>query len=177
MLTVAGGVVLGWIAFAANLPAPRGSGQWTALPATSVDRFAAATPLPGFSSFPPTAVDLPSIAIRPRVLVKPATVVKWDRRPSDLQAAAITQSWTIQDERRNQGPDRRMSRANPLWGAPRIRGEQLKLDIEVSQATVGRHLPRRRTAPPVLPQLLAERYDCYCRSRHVRGRDRGGKIV
>jgi hypothetical protein len=28
-----------------------------------------------------------------------------------------------------------MSRANPLWGAPRIHGELLKLGIEISQAT------------------------------------------
>ena len=34
---------------------------------------------------------------------------------------------------------RRMSLANPLWGAPRIHGELLKLGIEVSQATVGRY--------------------------------------
>jgi putative transposase len=40
-----------------------------------------------------------------------------------------------------------MSRANPLSGAPRIHGELLKLGIEVSQATVGRYLPRRRKAP------------------------------
>jgi hypothetical protein len=33
-----------------------------------------------------------------------------------------------------------MSRANPLWGAPRIHGELLKLGIEVSQSTVGRYL-------------------------------------
>jgi hypothetical protein len=31
---------------------------------------------------------------------------------------------------------RRMSRANPLWGAPRIHGELLKLGIEISQAAV-----------------------------------------
>jgi hypothetical protein len=42
---------------------------------------------------------------------------------------------------------RRMSRANPLWGAPRIHGELLKFGIEVSQATVGRHLPHRGNAP------------------------------
>jgi len=36
---------------------------------------------------------------------------------------------------------RQMSMANPLWGAPRIHGELLKLGIEVSQATVGRYLP------------------------------------
>ena len=42
---------------------------------------------------------------------------------------------------------RQMSRANPLWGAPRIHGELLKLGIEVSQATVGRYLPRRPKVP------------------------------
>jgi len=31
-----------------------------------------------------------------------------------------------------------MSNANPLWGAPRIHGELLKLDIKIRQATVGR---------------------------------------
>ena len=31
---------------------------------------------------------------------------------------------------------REMSSANPLWGAPRIHGELLKLGIEISQATV-----------------------------------------
>jgi putative transposase len=42
---------------------------------------------------------------------------------------------------------RRMSLDNPLWGAPRVRGELLKLGIEVSQATVGGYLPRRPKAP------------------------------
>ncbi len=42
---------------------------------------------------------------------------------------------------------RRMSLANPLWGAPRIHGELLKLGIEVSQATVGRYLPWRPKVP------------------------------
>jgi hypothetical protein len=42
---------------------------------------------------------------------------------------------------------RQMSLANPLWGAPRIHGELLKLGIEVSQATVGRYLPRRPKVP------------------------------
>ncbi len=42
---------------------------------------------------------------------------------------------------------RQMSQANPLWGAPRIHGELLKLGIEVSQATVGRYLPWRPKAP------------------------------
>jgi putative transposase len=42
---------------------------------------------------------------------------------------------------------RQMSQANPLWGAPRIHGELLKLGIEVSQATVGRYLPWRPKVP------------------------------
>ena len=37
-----------------------------------------------------------------------------------------------------------MSSANPLWGAPRIHGELLKLGIEVSQATVAKYMERGR---------------------------------
>ena len=42
---------------------------------------------------------------------------------------------------------RRMSKANPLWGAPRIHGELLKLGINISQATVGRWMPWRPKVP------------------------------
>jgi putative transposase len=42
---------------------------------------------------------------------------------------------------------RQMSSANPLWGAPRIHGELLKLGIEVSQATVAKYMLRRGGAP------------------------------
>ena len=37
----------------------------------------------------------------------------------------------------------RMSQENFLWGAPRIRGELLKLGFVVSQTTVSRYMPRR----------------------------------
>ena len=40
-----------------------------------------------------------------------------------------------------------MSRSNPLWGAPRIHGELLKLGIEVSQATVSKYMVRHRKPP------------------------------
>ncbi len=40
-----------------------------------------------------------------------------------------------------------MNTANPLWGAPRIHGEMLKLGIEVSQATVRRYMIRRSSSP------------------------------
>jgi hypothetical protein len=42
---------------------------------------------------------------------------------------------------------RQMSMVNPLWGAPRIHGELLKLGVEVSQATVGRYIPSRPRDP------------------------------
>jgi transposase InsO family protein len=40
-----------------------------------------------------------------------------------------------------------MSSANPLWGAPRIHGELLKLGISVSQATVSKYGVRARRPP------------------------------
>ena len=42
---------------------------------------------------------------------------------------------------------RRVSRANPLWGAPRIHGELLKLGLTVSQATVSKYMLRPRRPP------------------------------
>jgi putative transposase len=40
-----------------------------------------------------------------------------------------------------------MARANPLWGAPRIHGELLKLGFTISQRSVARIMPRRRGPP------------------------------
>jgi hypothetical protein len=40
-----------------------------------------------------------------------------------------------------------MCHANPLWGAPRIHGELLKLGIEISQATVAKYMVRRSHRP------------------------------
>jgi hypothetical protein len=42
---------------------------------------------------------------------------------------------------------REMSVANPLWGAPRIHGELLKLGINVGQTTVAKYMARRRRPP------------------------------
>ena len=39
---------------------------------------------------------------------------------------------------------REMSIANPLWGAPRIHGELLKLGIEIGQTSVAKYMARRR---------------------------------
>jgi hypothetical protein len=38
----------------------------------------------------------------------------------------------------------RMSLENPLWGAPRLHGELLKLGIEVAQSTVAKYMAKRR---------------------------------
>jgi transposase InsO family protein len=40
-----------------------------------------------------------------------------------------------------------MSQENPLWGAPRIHGELLKLGFEVSEATVSKYLTRQPKPP------------------------------
>ena len=42
---------------------------------------------------------------------------------------------------------RDMSLANPLWGAPRIHGELLKLGIDVGQTTVAKYMAKRRRPP------------------------------
>src|SRR3981189_1306735 len=42
---------------------------------------------------------------------------------------------------------REMSLANPLWGAPRLHGELLKLGIDVGQTTVGKYMARGRRPP------------------------------
>jgi len=40
-----------------------------------------------------------------------------------------------------------MSRENPLWGAPRIHGELLKLGIDIGETSVGKYLVRTRKPP------------------------------
>jgi transposase InsO family protein len=38
---------------------------------------------------------------------------------------------------------KQMANDNPLWGAPRIHGEMLKLGFDISEATVQRYIPRK----------------------------------
>src|SRR3989441_4710186 len=84
------------------------------------------------------------------VIVAPATVLRWQRR-------RFRRHWATLSGRRPAGHPpvdaaiktlvRRMTAANPLWGAPRIHGELLKLGIDVAERTVSRLLPKRRTLP------------------------------
>jgi len=81
------------------------------------------------------------------VLVKPATVVQWHRQGFRLYWRWRSRSGRPSVNREIRDLIRQMSRANPLWGAPRIHGELLKLAIEISQATVAKYTIRRRGAP------------------------------
>jgi hypothetical protein len=84
------------------------------------------------------------------VIVEPETVIAWHRQGFRL-------FWSWKSRHRQSGrPElardtreliRRMSLANPLWGAPRIHGELLKLGIDVSQATVAKYMVRTRKPP------------------------------
>jgi putative transposase len=89
-------------------------------------------------------------ALHTMVLVKPATVIQWHRTGFRLYWRWRSRSG--QPGRPRTHPEirnliRQMSITNPLWGAPRIHGELLKLGIAVSQATVGRYLPWRPKVP------------------------------
>jgi hypothetical protein len=81
------------------------------------------------------------------VLVKPATIVQWHRRGFRLYWRWRSRSGQPSVNREIRSLIRQTNRANPLWGAPRIHGELLKLGIEVSQATVAKYMMRRAGAP------------------------------
>jgi len=84
------------------------------------------------------------------VIVKPETVISWHRKGFRLY-------WRWKSRNGDPGRPtidlevrkliRRMSQTNPLWGAPRIHGELLKLGIELSQATVAKYMSRQRKPP------------------------------
>ena len=83
-------------------------------------------------------------------IVKPDTVIRWHR----LGFRAYWR-WKSKSCRGGRPPVplevrrliRDMSLANPLWGAPRIHGELLKLGIDVGQTSVAKYMARRRGPP------------------------------
>ena len=84
------------------------------------------------------------------LLVRPETVIGWHRR-----GFRLFWSW-IARRKRSGRPEmsrelrdlvHQMAEANPLWGAPRIHGELMKLGIEISERTVCRLMPKRRKPP------------------------------
>jgi hypothetical protein len=81
------------------------------------------------------------------VLVKPATVVQWHRQGFRLFWRWRSRSGRSSMDREVRDLIRQMNGANPLWGAPRIHGELLKLGIEISQGTVAKYMVRRLGRP------------------------------
>jgi putative transposase len=83
------------------------------------------------------------------VIVKPQTVIGWHRKGFRLywrwKCRAKTGRPQIDSEVRESV--RRLARENPLWGAPRIHGELLKLGFVVAETTVAKYMPKRDKVP------------------------------
>jgi hypothetical protein len=82
-------------------------------------------------------------------ILQPETVVRWHR-------AGFRIYWRWKSRPHAGRPKipadlrqliREMSVANPLWGAPRIHGELLKLGIDVGQTTVAKYMTKRMRPP------------------------------
>ena len=82
-------------------------------------------------------------------IVQPETLVRWHR-------AGFRCYWRWKSHPRGGRPQvetdlsvliRRMSIENPLWGAPRIHGELLKLGFEVAQSSVAKYMVKRHGPP------------------------------
>jgi hypothetical protein len=82
-------------------------------------------------------------------IVRPETIIRWHR-------VGFRAYWRWQSRNRVGRPKvstelrtliGETSRANPLWGTPRVHGELLKLGFDVAQSTVARYMCRRRRPP------------------------------
>src|SRR6202789_1057491 len=82
-------------------------------------------------------------------IIRPETLVRWHR-------AGFRGCWRWKSRPQGGRPQidmelraliRRMSMENPLWGAPRIHGELLKLGFEVAQSSVAKYMVKRRGPP------------------------------
>ena len=90
----------------------------------------------------------PSV-LRVVTVIHPETLVRWHR-------AGFRCYWRWKSRAVGGRPQieadlrvliRRMSVENPLWGAPRIHGELLKLGFQVAQSTVAKYMVKRHGAP------------------------------
>ena len=84
------------------------------------------------------------------VIVQPDTVIRWHRKGFRLfwrwkgRCGRPGRPAVPQDVREL---IRRLNRENPLWGAPRIHGELLKLGIDIGETSVGKYMIRHRRPP------------------------------
>src|ERR1700686_1637560 len=76
-------------------------------------------------------------------IFNPATAIAWHRK-----GFRLFWTWKIRHGRAGRPAVscevrdliRKMSRENPLWGAPHIHGELLKLGFEISETSVAKHM-------------------------------------
>ena len=90
----------------------------------------------------------PSI-LKAITIIRPETLVRWHR-------AGFRRYWRWKSRSLGGRPQvdadlraliRRMSADNPLWGAPRIHGELLKLGFEIAQSSVAKYMVKRSWPP------------------------------
>ena len=91
---------------------------------------------------------VPSV-LKTITIMRPETLVRWHR-------AGFRRYWRWKSRSLGGRPQvdadlrtliRQMSIDNPLWGAPRIHGELLKLGFEVAQSSVAKYMVKR-SGPP-----------------------------
>jgi transposase InsO family protein len=82
-------------------------------------------------------------------IIRPETLIRWHR-------SGFRRYWRWKSRSLGGRPQieaglraliRQMSMENPLWGAPRIHGELLKLGFEVAQSSVAKYVVKRRGPP------------------------------
>ena len=105
-------------------------------------------------------------------IIRPETLVRWHR-------AGFRYYWRWKPRTLGGRPQidanlrvliRRISVENPLWGAPRIHGELLKLGFEIAQSSVAKYMVKRQGPPSQgWRTLLAQSRAGHCRYGPVRG--------
>ena len=82
---------------------------------------------------------------RTLLIIKPETVIRWHQQGFRLywrwKSRSALSRPKIPQEQINL--IKQIANENPLWGAPRIHGEMLKLGIDISESTVLRYLPKK----------------------------------
>jgi len=78
------------------------------------------------------------------LIIKPETVIRWHQQGFKLYWRSKSRSALgrprIPQEQID--PIKQIANDNPLWGAPRIHGEMLKLGFDMSESTVLRYMPK-----------------------------------
>src|SRR6266480_2946697 len=82
-------------------------------------------------------------------IIRPETLVRWHRAGFRCywRWKSRPQGGRPQIDTELRGLIRRMSMENPLWGAPRIHGELVKLGFEVAQSSVAKYMVKRPGRP------------------------------